>query len=149
MEGQHDGQETTATHYSPPARVALEALEGSTTISSNPTVTCPQKGATIPITAVPSSLIRVSRIRQDGPCFSLFRGLAIGANHRNPSPEGPDMFTPSERPAEGERLAESKGKETNGEPKGYDPGIRLNAPHFSHFVVHRLELTTKSLCNSN
>ena len=34
------------------------------------------------------------------------------------------MYTLSERPAEGERLAESKGKETNGKSTGYFEGIR-------------------------
>ena len=37
---------------------------------------------------------------------------------------GADIYTLSERPAEGERLAESEGKETNGESKGYFAGIR-------------------------
>lgn len=38
--------------------------------------------------------------------------------------EGADICTLSGRPAEGERLAASKGKETNGASKGYYPGIR-------------------------
>lgn len=47
------------------------------------------------------------------------------------------MYTLSERPAEGERLAESEGKGTNGEAKGYFAGIRYGIRDCLRVKRHR------------